>query len=77
MNEEGCGRILHREHELQTKLNDFIEKVNREWIDRFQKENLLHLNEPLLRKENEYYLVNMKVEVADCVVFARSSYSLL
>lgn len=32
-------------------------------MDSFEKENLLHLNEPLLRKENQYYIVNIKPEV--------------
>jgi len=44
-------------------LDDFIENTNKQWIDLFTKGNFLHLNEPLLRKEDEYYIVNIKSEV--------------
>lgn len=56
-------QFLKREENLEKKLNELIEKLNRQWIDRFRQDDLLHLNEPLLRKENEYYVVNMKIEV--------------
>ncbi|CAF3388923.1 unnamed protein product [Rotaria sp. Silwood1] len=57
-------RILEQEKNIQIKLHNFIENINQQWINLFQKENLLHLNEPLLRKENEYYIVNIKSELA-------------
>ncbi|CAF3706752.1 unnamed protein product [Rotaria sordida] len=57
-------RIVEQEKNIQIKLDNFIENINQQWINLFQKENLLHLNEPLLRKENEYYIVNIKSELA-------------
>lgn len=56
-------RILEEEKHLQKKLDNFIDKTNQQWIANFQKQNFLHLNEPLLRKEDTYYLVNIKPEV--------------
>jgi hypothetical protein len=56
-------RILEQERDIQKSLKDYIENTNKQWINIFQKENLLHLNEPLLRKEDKYYLVNIKPEV--------------
>lgn len=40
-------------------------------MDLFHKEDLLHLNEPLLRKENEYYIVNVKSEVSIKIILFR------
>jgi hypothetical protein len=56
-------RILEQERDIQKSLKDYIETTNKQWINIFQKANLLHLNEPLLRKEDKYYLVNIKPEV--------------
>ena len=53
------------------KLDNFIEELKQRWIDLFRKENLLHLDEPLLRKENEYYLVNIKLEVISIAIFLK------
>lgn len=58
-----CQRSPDRQQKLQKRLDEFIEKTNQNWIDQFQKEDLLHLNEPLLRQDNHYYVVNMKIEV--------------
>lgn len=60
---EKYKRIIEQEENLQKKLDDFIENINQQWIDSFKKENLLHLNEPLLRKQKDYYTVNIKSEV--------------
>ncbi len=57
------NQILEHERNLQKQLDDFIETTNKQWIRSFQQENFLHLNEPLLRKEDKYYLVNIKSEV--------------
>jgi hypothetical protein len=54
------NQILEHERNLQKQLDDFIETTNKQWIRSFQHENFLHLNEPLLRKEDKYYLVNIK-----------------
>ena len=45
-------------------MDDFIGNTEKQWTQGFEKENFLHLNEPLLRKEGKYYLVNVKPELA-------------
>ena len=56
-------RIFEQEEDLLKKLDEFMEQTNQQWIESFRKQDLLHLNEPLLRKEDNYYLVNIKPEV--------------
>lgn len=56
-------QIVRREKDLQEKLKNFITKTIDEWKHSFEKENFLHLNEPLLRKEENYYIINIKPTV--------------
>ena len=67
-------RIPHREQNLLKRLDEFIERTNREWMEQFQKEDLLHLNEPLLRQDRHYYIVNMKIEVSHWRSFLTDRY---
>ena len=55
--------ILQRERDLQGKLKDFVENSIDQWKRAFEKADYLHLNEPLLRKEGKYYIVNIQPEV--------------
>ncbi|UJR10317.1 hypothetical protein I4U23_014523 [Adineta vaga] len=62
INNDTYKRILEQEQNLLKKLDDFTTNTNQQWITSFKTQNLLHLNEPLLRKDNSYYLVNIKSE---------------
>ena len=56
-------QVLEQERTLQRAAKEFLETTNDRWRSKLQTENLLHLNEPLLRKEKDYYLVNVKPDV--------------
>ena len=56
-------QVVEQERMLQKKLTDFIEQINQRWTAKLENDNLLHLAEPLLRKEKAYYFVNIKKEV--------------
>ena len=60
---EMFDQVVEHERMLQTKLNDFIQQINQQWAMKLKNDNLLHLDEPLLRKEKAYYFVNIKKEV--------------
>jgi hypothetical protein len=62
-NNDIYNQILEQERNLQKQLDDFIANTHKQWIQSFQNENFLHLNESLLRKEDQYYFVNIKSEV--------------
>ena len=55
--------MIQRERDLQEKLKSFMENTIERWMRSFENEDFLHLNEPLLRKEKKYYVVNIKPEV--------------
>lgn len=62
---EGYERVMEQQRRILEKLADFIERTNQQWIDSFTEQDLLHLHEPLLRKQGQYYLVNAKPEVSN------------
>ena len=65
---------MEQQSSLQSKLDEFIENANTQWMTSFKKENFLHLDEPLLRKENDYYVVNIKSEVMEnMIIFQKNA----
>lgn len=60
--------LLQRERDLQMKVKNFIESIIEQWMRSFDKEDFLHLNDPLLRKEKRYYVINVKSEVRLMIV---------
>ena len=56
-------QVLEQERTLQRAAKDFLQTTNDRWRSKLQTENLLHLNEPLLCKAKDFYVVNVKPNV--------------